>query len=652
MREFIATYRVQLGPQFGFADVKQLVPYLTNLGVSHLYLSPIWKARAQSTHGYDVVDPTSISEELGGEEQFLDLARADIGIILDVVPNHMAIDDANPYWSDEVLREKFFDIDPVSGFHRRFFDVDDLAGVRVEDPEVFAVTHQKLKELISLGIIDGIRIDHIDGLAEPAKYLKRLRQLGATHVWVEKILEPGEELRDWPVQGTTGYDFLNDVTALFIEPDSEPSLTELSQEIRNFSEFALEAKLEQVASTFVPEVDRLRTLFDVPEVGLALASLPVYRTYVGPDRKTDDADRSALSHLPNLIRTSFQTGATVPAEFITRFQQTTGAVMAKGVEDTALYRYVRLLALNEVGGDPERFGLSVDEYHRANARRSLSFPRSLLASQTHDTKRSGDVRARLVALSHFSDDWVRVVQDWHEMSSRWRSHGAPDWNEELFIYQTLVSGWPIGMDRLGPYLQKAFREAKRNTNWIEPDKKWEEQTVAFCVNLIHDKEFLCSFEPFAERVAFAGEAISLSQLVLRLTGAGTPDIYQGDETWSFSFVDPDNRRAVDWKSSNGALHGLQSDSLVIQRTNAKLFVTNTILSLRHRHHEAFRQMYEPLPASSTTCAYRRGDDIIVAVPVRNDSINFELPDGEWENILAPLEEFYPSPAAVYERLRS
>jgi (1->4)-alpha-D-glucan 1-alpha-D-glucosylmutase len=427
-------------------------------------------------------------------------------------------------------------------------------------------------------------------------------------------------------------------------------MTELSGELRDFGDIAFEAKLEQVVDTFIPEVTRLRSLVDAPEIEVALASLPVYRTYVIPDRDIDDADLSIITHLPEPIRSVFTHDSETTKEFIIRFQQTTAAVMAKGEEDTALYRYVRLLALNEVGGDPRRFGLSVQEFHDANSDRSRRYPQTIVCSQTHDTKRSGDVRARLVALSHRVDDWVTFVGRWHELSSKWRVGDAPDWTEELFIYQTLIGGWPIGMDRLGPYLLKALREAKRNTNWIEPDETWEGRVIEFCTRLCNDREFLDAFVPFADQIGLQGERIALAQLVLRLSSPGVPDIYQGDESWNLSFVDPDNRRPINWENAKKTLADLLSVSPQVQRTDAKLFVTKTMLELRHRHDEEFRGPYQPLPADTTTCAYRRGADVVVAVALRDQPISFELPYGTWSNVLGPIKNCYsPTPVAVFER---
>ena len=402
MAEFRATYRLQLGPDLTFAGAEALVPYLRDLGVSHLYLSPSFAAREGSTHGYDVVDPTRFSDALGGEAGFRSLAAAaraaGLGIVLDIVPNHMATDDANPYWADPERRARFFDIDPETGRHRRFFDIDHLAGVRQEDPAVFAETHRLALALVRDGLVDGLRIDHPDGLADPAGYLERLRDGGAAHVWVEKILDPGEQLRDWPVEGTVGYEFLNDVAALFVDPAGEAPLTALWEELagdaRPFGAWADEAKLEQARTTFAPDVDRLRR--ERPGVeGLeaALAALPVYRTYI---RGTPaPADRAVLREAG---LEAWLEGA--PGAFVTRFQQTTPPVMAKGVEDTAFYRYVRLLAHNDVGGDPSRWSLARArlprrQRHRApRASRGTCSPPRRTTRSARATRAPGSARSR------------------------------------------------------------------------------------------------------------------------------------------------------------------------------------------------------------------------------------------------------------------
>ena len=499
MTELLATYRLQLGGGFGFAQARELVPYLRDLGVSHLYLPPSFQARKGSTHGYDVVDPTSISNELGGAEAFAALAaavrEAGMGLILDIVPNHMATDDANRYWSDPELRERFFDIDPETGRHRRFFDIDHLAAVRQEDPAVFEETHSLALALVRTGVVDGLRIDHPDGLADPAGYLWRLRDHGVRHVWVEKIVDPGEKLRAWPVDGTVGYEFLNDVAALFVDPAGEAPLTALWEEIsgdaRPFSAYADEAKLEQARTTFAAEAERLaREWPGVEGVPEALAALPVYRTYITGEPAPEDVEVLEEAGL-----TAWIAGA--PQAFVTRFQQTTPPVMAKGVEDTAFYRYGRLLALNDVGGDPGRFGISVADFHAANAERAERFPRNLLVTQTHDTKRSGDVRARIGALSAMAGEWEAHVRRWLELTRD--ELDGPDDVERYFVFQTLAGAWPIERERLQAYMEKALREGKRTTSWVDPDEAHEAGVQAFCAALYEHEAFLADFEPFAAR---------------------------------------------------------------------------------------------------------------------------------------------------------
>src|SRR3954451_19742581 len=545
MTDFRATYRLQLGPGFGFAEAAALVPYLARLGVSHVYLPPSFQAREGSTHGYDVVDPSSISNELGGQAAFDALVgavrEAGMGIVLDIVPNHMATDDANAFWRDPEKRKQFFDIDEVTGRHRRFFDVDHLAALRQEDPEVFEATHGLALRLAREGVVDGLRIDHPDGLADPGGYLARLRDGGARHVWVEKILDPGEQLRPWPVDGTVGYEFLNDVAALFVDPAGEAPLTALWEEIsgdgRPFGAYAGEAKLEQATTTFTPEVERLeRECPGVEGVAQALASLPVYRTYITGEPAAEDLEVLEEAGLREWL------GGAPPA-FVTRFQQTTPPVMAKGVEDTAFYRYARLLALNDVGGDPSRFGISAERFHEANAVRAERFPHNLLVTQTHDTKRSGDVRARIGVLSWIPDRWAERVRRWTELT---RDVEGPDPVERYFVFQTLAGAWPIEPERLTAYMEKAMREAKRTTNWIEPDEAHETAVLDFCRALYEHSAFRADFEPFAAEVAVLGDRAALGQLLLKLTVPGLPDIYQGDELLALSLVDPDNRRRVDW----------------------------------------------------------------------------------------------------------
>jgi (1->4)-alpha-D-glucan 1-alpha-D-glucosylmutase len=603
-----ATYRLQLGPDLDFRRARELVPYLRRLGISHVYLSPSLQARSGSTHGYDVVDPTRISEDLGGEQAFRALCSAGLGVLLDVVPNHMAASEENLFWVDPELRAKFFDWDPATDWHRRFFTIDDLAGVRQEDLDVFEETHRKVLELVGEGVVDGLRIDHPDGLANPREYLERLRDRGVEHVWVEKIVEQDERVRDWPVEGTTGYEFANDVTALFVDPAGEEPLsalyTELTGERRSFAEVGHEAKLEQARADFRPEFERLRALYDHPQLEEAASSLPVYRTYIEPGR-VEPADLEALAAVPDEIRRAVL-GAD---EFTVRFQQTTGAVMAKGVEDTALYRWLRLTALNEVGGDPDCFSLPVEVFHQANLQRGRRFPLHLLATQTHDTKRSGDVRARIAVLAGMADEWAGHARAWQFLD---------DPNENYLLLQTLVGAWPIERGRLEAYMQKALREAKVNTGWAEPNER-HERAVGEAIGRFYDAP-PGGFEEFAARVADEGRRVALAQTLLKLTSPGVPDIYQGDELESLNLVDPDNRRPVDWNARR----------LALADPPPKLRLILGTLAVRERRPEAFAGAYEPLEAGPDVCAYTRGEDVLVAVALRGD----QLPEvaGRWRDV--------------------
>ncbi len=655
-----ATYRLQLGPGFGFAAARELVPYLRDLGVSHLYLPPSFQARAGSEHGYDVVDPTRFSEELGGEREFDALAAAarsvGLGLILDIVPNHMATDDANRWWSDPDLRRRFFDLDERTGRHRRFFDIDHLAAVRVEDEQVFAETHRLALQLAREGTVDGLRVDHPDGLADPAGYLQRLRDGGARHVWVEKILDPGEPLRDWPVSGTVGYEFLNDVAALFVDPAGEAPLTDLWVEVsgdaRTFGEVAFEAKLEQVRGPFAPELERLRR--EAPrEVGgleRMVASLPVYRTYVEPwSGLVVEEDRAAIREagLPESLQRVLLLEERGWDAFVTRFQQTTPAIMAKGVEDTAFYRYARLLALNDVGGDPGRFGLAVEAFHRGNAERAARFPSNLLVTQTHDTKRSGDVRARIGALAGMAGDWAVHVRRWLEACAELP---GPDAVERYFLFQTLVGVWPIEVERLEAYAEKALREAKRTTNWIEPDVEHEAQVKAFCRALYEHRPFLDDFEPFAATVARAGDRAALAQWLLKLTVPGVPDVYQGDELLALSLVDPDNRRRVDWDRRRELLAEVRRGAAPTDETR-KLWLVVRALTLRARRADAFGGGYEPLAAGDDAVAFLRGTTVLAACPLRGSpAASLDVPAGSWRDVLSGGERRLAGPVPLADLL--
>ena len=624
----IATYRLQLSLAQDFAAVRALVPYLRDLGISHLYLSPSLQARTGSTHGYDVVDPTRVSDVLGGEEGLRALAAEGLGVVLDIVPNHMGVSGENRWWADERERARVFDYDPADGWYRRFFDVDDLAAVRVEDPEVFELVHGKVLELVRDGVVEGLRVDHPDGLADPAGYLRRLRDAGARHVWVEKILDPHEALRDWPVEGTVGYEFLNDAAALFVDPAGEDALARLPCAGERFEDVALRAQVEQATTTFAGEVARLRELLDIDGIGEALAALPVYRTYVEPwSGRVEDADMRAIAAAANgRLADVLALRERGHDELVTRFQQTSPPVTAKGVEDTAFYRHLRLLALNEVGGDPARFGLSVDEFHARNEQRAARFPRGLLVTQTHDTKRSGDVRARIGALSTMAEDWVELAERWL------READAPDEHCAHLMLQTLVGCLPIELERLEGYVEKALREAKLRTSWAEPDEGYEAHARRYARSLTERPPD--GFVAFTERVATEGRRAALGQLLLKLTCPGVPDVYQGDELEALSLVDPDNRRPVDWGARRAALDRLRSGAAPRDYGERKLDLIRRALALRARRSDAFSGSYEPVEAGPDVCAYLRGGEVLVVVPVRPGASADVTPPGSWRPVLS------------------
>ncbi len=635
MSDLRATYRLQLSPELTFDDARALVPYLERLGVSHLYLSPSLQARAGSTHGYDVVDPTTVSEALGGEEALRRLAEA-MPLILDIVPNHMGTGEENRWWSDLEERRRVFDVEPGTAFYRRFFDIDDLAAVRQEDPAVFELTHRKTLDLLNEGVVDGVRVDHPDGLADPAGYLRRLRGAGAQGIWVEKILHPGEPLRDWPVDGTVGYEFLNDAQAVFVDRGGEDVLdavwTELTGDDRAFAAHARAAQVEQASTTFQREIawlQRLAPQFDPETLAHALAALPVYRTYVEPwSGQVDDLDRRylAAAGLPDALVAALTLETEGLDEFVTRFQQTSPPIAAKGIEDTAFYRYNRLLALNEVGGDPGRFGITIGELHRANALRSEHFPRNLLVSTTHDTKRSADVRARIGALSE-----PALRDDWAAFARRWVPE-APDPATGFLVLQTLLGAHPIEpRERLDGYLEKALREAKVHTGWADPDTGYEERVKHWAGGLLSADDFLEEFDYLHGRVVKAGHRSALGQLLLKLTAPGIPDVYGGDELSYLALVDPDNRRPVDFDARRRALDDPPE----------KLALILAALELRARKPEAFAGGYDALDAPAGTCAYVRGGEVLVVIPVAADAHG---------TVRAPgFEEVPAARLGIYER---
>jgi (1->4)-alpha-D-glucan 1-alpha-D-glucosylmutase len=491
---------------------------------------------------------------------------------------------------------------------------------------------------------------------------------------VEKILGSDEHLREWPVSGTVGYEFLDDVCALFVDPAGEAPLTGLWERVsgdsRSFDEVALEAKLEQIHGSLRPELERLgRELSAPPDLDTlarAVASLPVYRTYVEPATgRVVEEDRAAIraAEMPPELAEMLLLEREGPEGFVTRYQQTTPAVTAKGVEDTAFYRYGRLIALNEVGGDPGRFGISVDQFHAGCMERARRFPMGLLTTQTHDAKRSADVRARIGVLASMPSEWEAAVDRWFSLTEPLCSGGAPDAVERYFLFQTLAGAWPIELARVQQYMEKALREAKRNTNWISPNEEWEQAVGRFCARLFEHREFLDEFEPFARRVAAAGERAVLGQVVLKLTAPGVPDLYQGDELAFSALVDPDNRRPVDWGWREAMLARLMGGGRPSPETR-KLFLILRLLTLRARRPEAFvAGAYEPLEAGERVCAFTRGGEVLVAVGVREGAGEgvIATPEGQWRDVLRGDERSFSGrePAAgvlgelgiaVFERL--
>jgi (1->4)-alpha-D-glucan 1-alpha-D-glucosylmutase len=409
---------------------------------------------------------------------------------------------------------------------------------------------------------------------------------------------------------------------------------EVSGDARPFGELASEAKLEQARTTFAPEVDRLRREAPRAVGGLerALASLPVYRSYVEPwSGLVAPEDREAIAEagLPESLARVLTLEERGWDAFVTRFQQTTPPVMAKGVEDTAFYRYARLLALNDVGGDPSRFGISVERFHEANRVRAARFPNNLLVTQTHDTKRSGDVRARIGALSTMPGEWSAHVRRWLELTA---DLPGPDAVERYFVLQTLVGAWPLEPERLEAYMEKALREAKRTTDWISPDEEHEAAVQAYCAALYSHEAFLADFEPLAREVARAGDRSALAQLLLKLTVPGVPDVYQGDELLSLSLVDPDNRRPVDWERRRRLLADLRRGAAPTDESR-KLWLILRALLLRRRRASAFAGGYEPLDAGGRTVAFLRGDAVIAAAAVRAEGDPVPLPAGRWRDVL-------------------
>ena len=857
-----ATYRLQLTPTFTLDDAAALVPYLAELGVSHVYTSPLLQATPGSLHGYDVTDHGRVSDDLGGDQAFqrFTAARraAGLGLVVDIVPNHMSIATGNRWWTDVLENGQasryapYFDVDwdppehklrntvtlPILGDHygrvlaagaialgrtggrlelrydehrlpvspaghglvlreagrtaaavdelgfladaylglpdpavgdwtararrhrdltvlhglfarlcderhdaaaavdaavaalnaspaamaalldaqhyrlarwrtasrelayRRFFDVDTLAGLRVEDPRVFAAVHELALQWLADGDVDGLRVDHPDGLRDPAGYLAQLRAVApAAWIVVEKILAGREQLPSWPVDGTTGYDYLNDVNALFVDPDGEASLTATWEAVTGCTntpaDVAHAARLEVLDSSLATELDRLTELcsglcegtpwyrdFTRHELrdGLRalLAAMPVYRTYVTAAGTVGDADRAVIAAARSAARGGVEgldddvlellakvllgelDDHPLAAELRARFQQLSGPVMAKGVEDTAFYRHLRLTSLCEVGGDLARFGDAdaVAAFHERNERAQRDWPGAMLALSTHDTKRSEDVRARLDLLAEVPATWASALERWRHAASPYRWDDAwPEPATEVLAFQTMLGAHPIDADRLVAYLTKAARESGRHTSWTDPSAPYESALDRWVRAVADDEAIQRDLAAVVEPLVAAGRTVALAQKLLQLLSPGVPDVYQGTELWDLSLVDPDNRRPVDLALRRRLLAeltacGAPDPGAVAARADEglpKLWLVHQALHARARHAACVGPAgtYQPLAAEGAAdahvVAFARGAHLAVVVPrlplrLARDGgwrrTTVTLPPGDWVHLLA------------------
>ncbi len=699
-----ATYRLQFHKDFTFADAEAIVPYLHRLGISHIYASPITTAAPGSTHGYDVVDPTRINPELGGEEGFRSLIKAlrarDMGMIIDIVPNHMGVaGDTNAWWNDVLRRGRasdyapVFDIDwsrpillPVLGssLHeavaegaitvtqhagrwcltaygdkhfplrdedqhapgqealealldrqhyrlalwrtanddlnwRRFFAINELAGVRIEDPQVFEQTHALYFRLHDEGLIDGVRVDHVDGLTDPLGYCRRLRERLGPDAWIviEKILGPDEALSEaWQVDGTSGYDFMEEVAALLHDPAGATPLGDLWHDISgrpaDLEPEELLARQQLLAWQFTGQLEACTDAFAaVAPDGVTRSMLrraverllwvfPVYRTY-GPDAPATDAAvrenirQRVAPHVPPgerhvvdlILDWLAGNGPDGSAEAVRRFQQLSAPIAAKSLEDTAFYRYGRLLSRNDVGFDAARMALDPEAFHKRMQHRAAHWPHAMLTTATHDHKRGEDTRARLAVLSAIPGRWREVVMEWEEIAA---THGKQvDRGDRYMLFQTLLGAWPAALtgdfsDRITAWQTKALREAKRRSSWEAPDDAYEARCNDLARHLIADPRFVASMRAFVSEIAGAAERNSLVQLALRCTVPGVPDLYQGCELADLSLVDPDNRRPVDYSAR----------IIALDAPPPKMRLLTALLHLRREYEELFRHgSYEP-----------------------------------------------------------
>ena len=607
--------------------------------------------------------------------------------------------------------------------YRRFFDVNDLAAIRVELPEVFDAAHKLLFELVASGAVTGLRIDHPDGLYRPLEYFEKLQMRcakalrvplpkdgRAIYLIVEKILTGEEQLpQNWPVHGTTGYDFANQVAGVLVDHNAEGAITKIFKRFighsLHFGHLVYAKKRLVMRISLANEVNVLGTMVDrlseqnrwfrdytlealARAVRETIACFPVYRTYLEPGKPVSEEDRavieravaaakrrnpaieeSVFNFLRDLLLFRFpenldEEQRAAHAEFVLKFQQFTGPITAKGLEDTVFYIYNRLAALNEVGGEPQLFGLSVETFHERNLRRQRDWPASLLATSTHDSKRSEDVRARMLAISEIPPLWGRSLQKWRTTNRRFKKQiddaEAPDAGEEYLLYQTLLGTWPVDLDgapvpsvgpkfiaRIQRYMAKALKEAKLNTSWIQPNENWDDAMQEFVARILEAgprNKFLPAFLPVAAEIARLGAINSLAQTVIKLTAPGVPDIYQGTEIWDDSLVDPDNRRPIDYARRREMLTQIENvpANELMQcwpDGRIKMRLTQRLLHLRRENPELFREgIYEPINfgGAFADCAIgfvRRHRDraIIVIVPRLSSRVGFPPIGDRWQD---------------------
>lgn len=702
----VSTIRLQFNKEFTFREFESLIPFFSDLGVKTIYASPIFQSTPGSLHGYDVSNPLEINPEIGTEEELRNISKKlsenGIGWIQDIVPNHMAFHESNK-WLWDVLEKGqdsefagFFDTPYSSDFYkgkltstvvgdakvnyRRFFTIDGLICINVQDQKVFDKYHELIARLVHDGIFQGLRIDHVDGLYDPEDYFRKLRDLVGSDVYIiiEKILEPGEELdKNWPIQGTTGYEFLATVNNLFTWAGARNAFSDLYRSISPsdtpFNERVFANKQLILSKYMAGELDNLaryfidldltdgEPFFNLKEaIAAFLIHCPYYRYYgklpldhrtyleieeliddcrVRFPKYTDAFDQLdyALLEKPRENDKAYNERAN---KFYHRLMQFTGPLMAKGVEDTLMYNFNRFIAHNEVGDSPSEFGVSVNEFHEAMGRRNNGWNLALNATATHDTKRGEDARMRLNVLTDIPKQWTDKVNFWFHKNKIYQQAGQIDRNDEYFIYQTLIASYPGTheddfVSRVEEYMTKAMRESKVHSRWEDPDQSYENAVLQFIRNILDkDSGFMADFRPFFEKVANHGFANSLAQVTLKFTCPGVPDTYQSGLTWDLSMVDPDNRRPVDFKSVNGV----------------KFSLTKKLLSIRSEHKNIFTYgHYRPLRVTGTksrhVVAFAReyqGNFVVVAAMLHTvqlqDQASLDLTSIDWGNTSIQLPE--------------